>query len=184
MLWKWIVFALVTLVILYFSWNSLRAPGSHGFYRFFTWECTLVLFLLNADYWFVDPAAPLQIVAWILLFGSLVPVVWGTVLLKKRGQPTGVREGDASLLGFEKTSQLVTTGIYAVIRHPLYSSLLILTWGIFCKHPAWTGLAIAGAATAFLYATARADEAECLRFFGPAYGEYMKKTRRFLPFIF
>jgi protein-S-isoprenylcysteine O-methyltransferase Ste14 len=77
----------------------------------------------------------------------------------------------------------VTTGIYHYIRHPLYSSLLFLTWGIFFKAPAGLGLLLAMAATGCLVATARADEAECLRFFGPVYQAYMKQSKMFVPFV-
>jgi len=94
------------------------------------------------------------------------------------------RRGDASLLAFEKTSALVTTGIYHYIRHPLYSSLLIVAWGVFFKDPSWLGGLLALAATLSLIATAKADEAECIRFFGPAYRDYMQRTRMFVPFLF
>jgi protein-S-isoprenylcysteine O-methyltransferase Ste14 len=43
---------------------------------------------------------------------------------------------------------------------------------------------LALAATFLLIATARADEAECLRFFGAAYQDYMTHTKRFVPFLF
>jgi protein-S-isoprenylcysteine O-methyltransferase Ste14 len=39
-------------------------------------------------------------------------------------------------------------------------------------------------ATGFLVLTARADEAECVKFFGTAYEDYMKKSKRFIPFLF
>jgi protein-S-isoprenylcysteine O-methyltransferase Ste14 len=39
-------------------------------------------------------------------------------------------------------------------------------------------------ATTFLIATARADEQECIRFFGGDYQDYMQKTKRFIPFLF
>jgi protein-S-isoprenylcysteine O-methyltransferase Ste14 len=32
-------------------------------------------------------------------------------------------------------------------------------------------------------ATARADEAECVRYFGQPYREYMKRTRMFVPWL-
>jgi protein-S-isoprenylcysteine O-methyltransferase Ste14 len=101
-----------------------------------------------------------------------------------RGKPVQQREGDPSLLAFEKTSTLVTSGIYHYIRHPLYSSLFLLAWGIFFKSPSWIGVTLAIAATGFLIATAKADEAECMRFFGPQYQDYMKQTKRFVPYIF
>ena len=94
------------------------------------------------------------------------------------------REGSPSLLGFEKTTTLVTTGIFRYIRHPLYSSLLLLTWGIFFKSPSAIGIFLASASTLFLVATARADEAECIQFFGAPYREYMRRTKMFIPYLF
>jgi protein-S-isoprenylcysteine O-methyltransferase Ste14 len=88
------------------------------------------------------------------------------------------------LYAFEKTTALVTTGIYAYIRHPLYSSLLLLTWGIFFKVLSFPGTALTLVATTFLIATAQIDEQECIRFFGNEYQEYMQKTKRFIPFLF
>jgi protein-S-isoprenylcysteine O-methyltransferase Ste14 len=43
---------------------------------------------------------------------------------------------------------------------------------------------LAVAATTSLIATAKADERECKRFFGPQYQEYMKTTRMFVPYLF
>ncbi len=94
------------------------------------------------------------------------------------------REGEPQLLAFEKTSQLVTSGIYHYIRHPLYSSLLFLTWGIFFKSITLPGVVLTAAATIALILTARADEAECIRFFGENYAAYMRISKRFVPFLF
>jgi protein-S-isoprenylcysteine O-methyltransferase Ste14 len=184
MWWKWIAFGITTLILLLVSRNSLRSPRSHGFYRFFAWECMAGLLILNLDRWFDSPFAPWQLVSWILLVISIIPVVWGTLLLNKRGNPAQQRAGDPNLLAFEKTTRLVTTGIYRYIRHPLYCSLLLLGWGIFFKVPSWPGIALAIAATLFLVATARADETECLHFFGREYQDYMQKTKMFIPFTF
>ena len=62
---KIIIFALVSTGIVYVSRQSLLAPRSHGFYRFFAWELILILFLLNVNYWFLDPFSLHQIFAWI-----------------------------------------------------------------------------------------------------------------------
>ena len=167
--------------------ESLSAFGrkihSHGFFRFFAWEAISGLFLLNVEHWFRNSLSWHQIIAWILLIVCIVPAIWGTFLLKRLGKPVERRETAPNLLAFEKTTQLVTTGIYKYIRHPLYSSLLLLAWGIFFKLPSWPGGGLAAFATVCLLLTARADEAECIRFFGPEYEDYMKKTRRFIPFL-
>ena len=183
-MWKLIVFLIATALIVYISRASLRQAGSHGFYRFFAWESILLLFLLNVDQWFVDPFSWHQLIAWVLLFASLVPLIFGVKALRRRGQPTDERPGDPSLIAFEKTTKLVTSGIYAYIRHPLYSSLFLLIWGIYFKVLSLASTALALVATTFLIATARADEAECIRFFGDEYRTYMKKTKRFIPFLF
>jgi len=53
--------------------------------------------------------------------------------MKKIGKP-GMNRDNKALYQFEKTSELIDTGIFKYIRHPLYSSLLFLTWGIFLKN--------------------------------------------------
>lgn len=180
----WVVFGMGSLLLIAVSWKSLGAPGSHGFYRLFAWECIFLLFVVNLKFWFKNPFAWYQLIAWTLLFTSLVPLGFGVHSLRTSGKPAEKREGDDSLLGFEKTTALVTTGIYKYIRHPLYSSLLFLAWGIFFKLPSLTGIALTAVATAFLFATAKADEAECIRFFGTEYQEYMKHTKMFIPKVF
>jgi protein-S-isoprenylcysteine O-methyltransferase Ste14 len=181
---KTLIFVLGSITLIYISRASLRSPRSHGFYRFFAWECILGLCLLNVDLWFYKPFAWNQIIAWILLFVCLIPLGYGVHSLRTRGNPITKREGDDSLLAFEKTTTLVTSGIYKYIRHPLYGSLFLLTWGIFFKHFSVGGFVLAITASFFLVFTAKADEAECIHFFGSAYNEYMQKTKMFIPYIF
>ncbi len=182
-MWKLIAFVIATGVLVYISRASLRQPDSHGFYRFFAWESILLLFLLNVEKWFINPFAWHQLISWTLLFASLVPLAFGVRSLRAHGRPTEERSGDPSLLAFEKTTALVTAGIYAYIRHPLYSSLLLLAWGIFFKAPSLPAGALSLVATTFLIATARADERECIDYFGAEYLAYMQKTKRFIPFL-
>jgi protein-S-isoprenylcysteine O-methyltransferase Ste14 len=177
-------FTLVSAVLIYISHASLRQPRSHGFYRFFAWEFILALFLLNINFWFQNPFTWNQLISWTLLFASLIPLVLGVFRLKSYGEPTTNRKSDSSLLAFEKTTQLVTSGIYKYIRHPLYSSLFLLTWGIFFKNISIIGMILAISATVFLVLTAKADEMECILFFGVEYQNYMKHTKRFIPLLF
>jgi protein-S-isoprenylcysteine O-methyltransferase Ste14 len=177
------LFVAVTLGILFFSRTSLRVPGSHGFYRFFAWELLLLLFILNMRRWFTDPFSAHQLVSWLLLFVSLYMVGQGLLLLRRRGQPDSSRS-DESLLGLEKTTALVTDGIYRYVRHPLYSSLFFLGWGIFFKAPSWPAGLLSLLAALFLFLTARVEEGENIRYFGAAYQAYMKRTKMFVPFLF
>jgi len=176
------VFVLISFFVIYVSRNSLLRPRSHGFTRFLAWESILALVLLNVLHWFENPFSPLQLASWLLLIGSVLLVVDGVYLLKVVGRPDAGRS-DPTLLELEKTSTLVTVGIYKYIRHPLYSSLLFFAWGAFLKKLSWTGLLLALFASLFLFLTAKKDEAECLSHFGEEYRAYMRDTKRFIPFL-
>jgi len=181
---QWMLFAVGSLALIAISWKSLHKPGSHGFYRFFAWESMLGLLMFNVKFWFTEPFSWNQIIAWFLLVVCLVPLAFGVYSLRTRGKPAQQRESDPSLLAFEKTTQLVTSGIYHYIRHPLYSSLFLLTWGIFFKSISWLAIILAGISTLFLVLTAKVDEAECTQFFGVPYREYIKTTKMFIPFVY
>lgn len=177
------IFVAATVWLLFVSRASLRAPGSHGFWRFFAWECMLALFLLNADRWFDDPLSARQNVSWALLLSSAFLVAHAVRVLRRAGR-RDARRKDEPLYEFERTAHLVTEGAHAHIRHPMYASLLLLAWGILLKDPSALAAVLAAAATGLLVTTARADEAECLRYFGEPYREYMDRTRRFIPRVF
>jgi protein-S-isoprenylcysteine O-methyltransferase Ste14 len=169
-----IIFLVGSIGIIWISIPSLRHPGSHGFYRFFAWEIILGMFVINLRGWFTDPFAWYQVISWVLLTVCLIPIIFGVILLRSVGKPTDE---------LEATTKLVTNGIYRLIRHPLYASLLYLAWGIFFKSPSILDGCLAGVTTAFLFATARADEAECREKFGDDYAVYMKNTKMFIPFV-
>ncbi|HEX8993527.1 MAG TPA: isoprenylcysteine carboxylmethyltransferase family protein [Anaerolineales bacterium] len=183
-MWQLVVFVVVSCGLVYISRRSLTRPRSHGFYRFLAWEFLLALLLLNASSWFDNAAAWYQLVSWLLLLVSIIPLVLGVAALRRMGRPDALDRTEPELLGFERTTRLVTDGIYKHIRHPLYSSLLLLGWGIFFKSPSYLDAALVLIATLLLVATARTDEAECMRVFGVEYGLYMKRSRMFIPYLF
>lgn len=177
-----IIFSVASVVLIAISWRTLFHVKSHGFYRFFSWECIAWLVATNYKFWFKDPFSGFQIIAWILLMLSFYLVLAGVMQLKRKGKPKRNRS-EKTQFKFEQTTELINTGIYKYIRHPLYSSLLFLTWGIFFKNITNTLFITALLSTVFLYLTALFDEKECLHSFGTPYAEYMKRTKRFIPYI-
>jgi protein-S-isoprenylcysteine O-methyltransferase Ste14 len=178
-----IVFAAGSVYFAWISRHALLKPHSHGFYRFFAWECILGLAILNFPMWEVDPLAPHQIVSWTLLLISPILAIHAVWLLSRQGRPNELRS-EAELLSFERTSQLVTTGAYRYIRHPMYAALLFLAWGAFLKDASAASAALVSGASVMLLLTALRDEAECRQHFGTPYTDYMKTSKRFLPFMF
>jgi protein-S-isoprenylcysteine O-methyltransferase Ste14 len=171
---KLTIFAVVSVAIVFLSWKSLRNLRSHGFFRFFAFECSLGLLLLNVEYWFSEPSSIIHIVSWLLLLSSLVMAVNGFYLLRVVGRPKR---------GIENTTMLVRRGIYKYIRHPLYSSLLLFGWGVFLKDLSLVSSCLVVLASIFLVATAKVEEKENVLKFGDQYVAYMKKTKMFVPFL-
>ena len=179
---KVILFIALSLPVIFFSKQSLFEPRSHGFTRFFSWECILALFVINYEKWFKDLLSGKQIMSWLLLLVSAWFVTEAAIRLRRARKP-GIVRVDEKLFRFEKTTELVTTGIFRYIRHPMYSSLLFLTWGIWLKQPLASTLPVALLASWLLWLTANRDEQECLAYFGERYSEYMTRTKRLVPFI-
>ena len=177
-----VVFLVGTAAIVWLSRRSLLHPTSHGFPRFFAFEAILALVVLNAPYWFVRPFGTRQLISWLLLVASAVLVAWGVILLRRFGRSRPGTEG-APVFEWENTASLVTSGVYRYIRHPMYSSLLFLTWGAVLKAVSTRTLALAVIASVALAATARSEEKENVARFGQEYRDYMKRTSRFVPFV-
>lgn len=180
---KALIFGLCTVLLAYISRQSLRSFQRHSFYRFFAWELITVLIMLNLPVWFASPLAWHQVISWALLFLSLYLVIAGVYLLQRAGRPKADR-AEEGLLGLEKTTHLVSAGVYRYIRHPMYCSLLCLAWGVFFKSPSWIGVVLALGASLFLVLTAKIEEKENVRYFGEAYRAYQEQTKMFVPFLF
>ena len=78
--------------------------------------------------------------------------------------------------------ELVTTGVYGIVRHPLYvAGLIIFT---FSPHITVNGLTITVLADLYFIFGMFIEERRFLRIFGDQYREYMKKVPRMVPRIF
>lgn len=171
------------LALTWLSRKPLRIPGSHGFYRFFAWQGMLMLIVIkNGELGIPLFTMPPAVVS-LLMYTSLALVVAGVWGLRKFGKLSPARN-DAGLYGFERTTRLVTKGVFRYIRHPMYSSLLFLTWGLFARWPTVPGGVLALVVTVLLGLTARADERECQAYFGWSYRYYQKATWAFIPLIY
>src|SRR5512138_2098021 len=109
------LFAMSTAGLVLVSHRALLNYRSHGFARFFAWECITLLILLNAPSWFVDPLSAQQVLSWVALCASLF-VLWRGVKTLRTARRNHDRP-EHELFEFEKTSTLVTYDIYRYIRH-------------------------------------------------------------------
>ena len=154
---------------------TLARSHPYRFPRFLAFESILSLIFLNARVWFLAPLSWQQLLSWFFLAGSLLLAGWGFILIKARGAP----EGD-----FEDTTRLITTGVYRFVRHPLYSSLIFFALGAFLKEPAWISGFLVLTTVVGVVLTAGIEERHNLERFGEEYQNYMKRTKRFIPYLF
>ncbi len=75
---------------------------------------------------------------------------------------------------------LLRSGVYAVIRHPMYTGLLLCAFGLAILLQKPLGVAMAVALTVFFNLKAREEERRLLRCY-PEYADYQRTTGRFLP---
>ena len=78
--------------------------------------------------------------------------------------------------------ELVRHGIYRILRHPLYASLMYLGFGWALLWTSWLTAGLAALMTATLYFKARREEV-FLRCKYRDYDEYAGRVKRFVPWV-
>jgi len=80
-------------------------------------------------------------------------------------------------------AQLVETGVYALVRHPIYGGIIIVAfgWGAIAASP--LTLLLAGAVAIFFDLKSRREEAWLTTHYA-GYLTYMSRTRRFIPWTY
>jgi hypothetical protein len=107
-------FVVATIGNLWISRSTLHNIHHHGFYRFFSREIIIILFLLNVEDWFLDPFSPVQIFSWTFLLVLLFLILQGVRSFRHKGNIDQDRKAPV-LVAIEKTTTLITTGIYHLI---------------------------------------------------------------------
>ncbi|MTI69702.1 MAG: isoprenylcysteine carboxylmethyltransferase family protein [Firmicutes bacterium] len=77
--------------------------------------------------------------------------------------------------------KLVTSGIYAYIRHPQYTGFFLVTLGMILEWATLTLLLMWPTLIILYYRLAKKEEEDMLKEFGEDYKEYKKRTSMFLP---
>jgi protein-S-isoprenylcysteine O-methyltransferase Ste14 len=80
-----------------------------------------------------------------------------------------------------KTASLVTSGLYAYVRHPLYTAGLVFIW--FSSEMTVNRLALWLVFSLYLVIGAFFEERKLLKDFGAAYAEYKSRTPMLIPKI-
>jgi protein-S-isoprenylcysteine O-methyltransferase Ste14 len=83
----------------------------------------------------------------------------------------------------KKGGQLCTTGPYRVIRHPMYTAVLLLLSGLLLNNYSHTGLVVFFIVLVDLIVKMNVEEKILLAHYTD-YKNYMTKTKRIIPFLY
>ncbi len=169
-----LLFVLISILIGYSSRDWLRQRHLHGVTRLLALECILAMTLLGVPAWVLTPLSLTQILSWSLLLASLLLALHGYRLLSRHGKPE---------MKLEVNHHMAVIGFYKYVRHPLYTSLILFSLGVFLKTVTLVNMVLFLFGMVFLYWTAREEEMENLDRFGVVYAQYLDTSKMFLPFV-
>ncbi|MEA4925727.1 MAG: isoprenylcysteine carboxylmethyltransferase family protein [Syntrophomonadaceae bacterium] len=97
-----------------------------------------------------------------------------------------VKMGKSWRVGIDENikTELVTTGLYRIIRNPTYLGLYILNIGVWLIWPTWTIFILNVFFIYTLEFQVRCEEDYLEIMWGKEYTEYKGKTKRYIPFIY
>lgn len=155
------------------------------YYRLF-YNLFSIFSMLPLAWWFLalDKTALLKS-TWYLLPGILLilaGVLW--ILRAMRGYNLGEFSGLYQLRygGQPHNVELITTGLNASVRHPLYFGTLQVFWGTFLLYPTDVSLIVAALSSAYLVIGSKLEERKLAQQFGGAYRSYQRKVPMLVPF--
>jgi protein-S-isoprenylcysteine O-methyltransferase Ste14 len=184
----WTILGAIFLAFTPFNKRSERKPA--GVYLSFIVAMAFEMFGIPMS---------MYILTWIL--GTRIPegILWGHTLFPWIGH-TGMYVGTALMIAgaalvivgwnriyrqywrkSEGKGELVTSGIYRLIRHPQYTGFMLITLGMLLDWATLPMLMMWPILVGLYMRLASKEEVQMEAEFGPAYAAYKARTGRFLP---
>ena len=110
----------------------------------------------------------------VLKYAGFALLVWAGLNLGRNLTPLPKPKSDA---------QLVTSGIFAWMRHPIYTALMLLTFGSSLERGHLIALILSACLMVLLEFKSRREESWLLEQF-PDYALYRSRVKKFLPGIY
>ena len=110
-------------------------------------------------------------IGWAVWASSFV-LGWMPIFIFR--QKGGVQKGE----GYIQTTVLVDTGLYAVVRHPQYLAMILLSLALILISQHWLVALIGVAAMVSVYLAMREEDGRLIEKFGDDYKRYMESVPR------
>lgn len=154
--------------------------GSRGEWYVVVQFLLVVLILVGPRSWHGWPG-------WPFPEGRLVSVVGAALLVAGAGLAmAGILKLGPALTPLPSPGAgavLHDTGVYGVVRHPMYSGVLFAALGWALVREGWLTIGYVAAAWLFIEAKVRREEKWLVERF-PAYVHYRRRVRKLIPFVY
>ena len=133
-----------------------------------------LLVLAYSLLWFLDTPAGIQLLRYIggaILVVGIVLIFLPRITFRSKGKPEKGKD-------WTETTIIVDTGIYAVVRHPLYLGWLLAYVALIFLSQHWLTVIIGIPGMACVYLISRQEDQHLIEKFGDDYKYYMQKVPR------
>ena len=133
-----------------------------------------LLVLAYSLLWFLDTSAGVQLLRYIgggILVVGLILIILPRFAFRSKGKPEKGKD-------WTDTTVLVDTGIYAIVRHPLYLGWLLLYVALIFLSQHWLTAIIGIPGMACVYLISRQEDQRLVKKFGDDYKRYMQYVPR------
>lgn len=179
---KYIIFAAVEIcIIIFWMAGAIRSKVRHeitmsiGYFLFIALCFENFGSLLPFQYWEVGSILALKIIGFALLGISVVIALTAFLTMKILGRPKK---------GWEDTTQLIESGIFSLVRHPIYFAAFLASTGVFFIKISILSIILVCVSDILFFLAAFYEDKLDEEKFGEAYKEYKNKTKLFIPFIY
>lgn len=172
--WSFLLLVTVLCLILYEDWPETRAGWIASLIVIVPYLLIFGCYYAREHVGSYSGTAYLRVAGASILFCGILTYLYSHLLLRRNW---------SVLASIRRRQQLVTTGLYAYVRHPMYSSMLLIVLG--------SGLMVSNylmisciPVIALIYYVRAKEEEKLLIINLPDYGSYMQRTKMFIPWLF
>ncbi len=117
---------------------------------------------------------------WIVWLGFFLTIAglaftcWARVILGRNW---------SGVVQLKEDHELIVRGAYSIVRHPIYTGLLLAFLGTALAIGAWRGLIATRHSRRFFLAQAAAGRTMACELFGEQYADYMRRVKALVPWV-
>lgn len=177
----WIIFIAVWLVSAFTAKRTVKRSWS-----FFWWRLAIVAIIIlliragvfdnfnRSDFFYISSNPLVGAFGLVCCALGVALAIWARFYLGRNwGMPMSLKE----------SPELVTTGPYAYVRHPIYTGVLFAMFGTILTAGVWWLAVLVVTGSYFIY-SATQEEKIMTKEFPDTYPAYKKRTKMLIPFVF